>query len=376
MNPDMRKIRSAAGRQLDYLNAFSTLTRFLPRAMKTLAAFGLVTLLTTSISYSQTTAPKQPAAEKTEGYVLGEVLGHITGQMVSHGVRVRAASDRVATGKILDFGSVKTKAEIAARRKIIDDYVATSKAADVYLDGIERSLRTELATAKVSTAVAEKSVADYMKGVNKTAAVRKEIMNAERATISTAGEIYALLDAEWGNWSADKKGMLLFQKKAALEKLNALHNRMKGSIDKQLAAEKRLAEIRANSPAPPAHRSGPAGEIETGAKTQAKRKAPLDVPTSAAQTPLDEIEKKLEGTKWSFPEHSSSAWVRLEKDRRVYVSWARSTFGRWEVTAERTLVIRPFINQKDSRVYTMDPAMRSATSADKNGQIVTPKRLD
>ena len=28
MTPDMHKIRSAAGRQLAYLNAFSTLTRF------------------------------------------------------------------------------------------------------------------------------------------------------------------------------------------------------------------------------------------------------------------------------------------------------------------------------------------------------------
>ncbi len=344
--------------------------------MKTLTAIGLVTLLTTSISYSQTTAPKQPAAEKTEDYVLGEVIGNITGQMVSHGVRVKTASDRVATGKVLEFGSVKSKAEIAARRKIIDDYAATSKAADVFFDGIERSLRTELATAKVSTAVAEKSVAEYMKGVNKTAAVRKEMMNAERATISMAGEIYALLDAEWGNWSVDKKGMLLFQKKAALEKLNALHNAMKVSIDKQFAAEKRLAEIRGNSPAPLTHRSGPAGEIGTGTKTQAEKKTPMDTPTPLAQMPLDEIEKKLEGAKWSFPEHSPKSWVRLEKDRRVYVSWARSTFGRWEVTAERTLVIRPFINQKDSRVYTMDPAMRSATSADKNGQIVKPKRLD
>ena len=132
----------------------------------------------------------------------------------------------------------------------------------------------------------------------------------------------------------------------------------------------------AESLAPLAQRAGLAGEIETGAKIQAEMKAILEAPKSLVEMPLDEIEKKLEGSKWSFPERNDSAWVRLEKDGRVFVSWANSTFGRWKVTAERTLMIYPFVDPKDGRVYTMDTAMRSATSVDKKGKVVKPKRLD
>lgn len=212
--------------------------------MKTFAAFALIASLATSMSFSQTTAPKQPAAEKSEAHVLAGVLGSLTGQITVHSVRVRAAFDRVGKEKVLEFGTVKTKGDIAARRKIVDEYVAASKTLEAYLDGMERNVRTELATAKVSAADTEKFVADYMRGHNKTAAVTKEIVGAQRTSVSTSGEIYALLDAEWGNWSADKKGMLIFKKKPALDKLNALHKKIKDSVDKQDAAEKRLAETR------------------------------------------------------------------------------------------------------------------------------------
>lgn len=213
--------------------------------MKTLIIFAFITLLTASMSSAQTSAPKPPAAASNESKAEAEVAGSITAQLVIHSARLRAASDRFGTAKVTNFASAKTKADIATRRKLVEEYVAASKSVDAFCDGLEKTIRTELTAKGVSNAAAEKSVVEYMTGFKKTAQITKEIRNAERTSISTVGEIYGLLDAEWGNWSADKKGMLLFKKKAALDKLNALHKTIKDAYDKQEAAEKRLAAIRA-----------------------------------------------------------------------------------------------------------------------------------
>lgn len=160
---------------------------------------------------------------------------------------------------------------------------------------------------------------------------------------------------------------------AELTALEAKHEEAAKAVIAQL--NKRYAD----SLGPLAQRAGLAGEIETGAKIQAEMKAILDAPKSLTEVPLDELEAKLVNTKWSFPERGN-AWVRLEKgdkgNNKLYVSWAGTSFGRWKLTEERTLVISPFVDPKDSRTYTLDTAMRSATSLDKDGKVVKPKRLD
>lgn len=211
--------------------------------MKPIAALAFIFALTTSVSFSQTAPPKPPAATSEEAKVLSEVMGFMLGQTVVENARMKAVADRAEAGKVFDFASAKTKADIATRRKILEEFMATSKSAEVFLDGMEKTLRAQLATARGSNAAKEEMVAGFMKGMNKKLPLKKAIHSADRTCAATAGEIYALLDAEWGSWKADGKGVITFKKKPALDKFNAGLKTIREALAKQDAAEKQLAAI-------------------------------------------------------------------------------------------------------------------------------------
>ena len=115
----------------------------------------------------------------------------------------------------LDLGAVKSKEDLAARREIASAMAQQSGLLLAYAKSVEPTLRADLARAQVSPATIEQVIERMTRIFGKQHAIWKSSETAGRGL----AEQCALLESEWGHWTA-LNGAPVFESDEAVRKFN------------------------------------------------------------------------------------------------------------------------------------------------------------
>ena len=117
-----------------------------------------------------------------------------------------------------------------------------------------------------------------------------------------------------------------------------------------------------------------AGEMSGGSKGGLDNTQQWLDPDAGGATldPLKNLEARLVGTSWTFEE--KKRWVRFEKEGKLFVAWANSSFGKWKVVDELTVEFSPWTDGR-KEVLKLNASLRSGTITNLAGETTKTEQI-
>ena len=132
------------------------------------------------------------------------------------------AGRQITSAHILQPSDIRQRADLQAKTKIVQEFIAANRAFSAFLSANEENYRKDLVQANVSPRALEAA----LKGFRQKAAAQTPHLLKIRETDQDMGEgmlnILKLLDGNWAQWRYDaNKQIIRFDSPAALKDYNA-----------------------------------------------------------------------------------------------------------------------------------------------------------